>query len=82
MDARFRSWALRYPIVARDGRVTGWDDAGLRAVRSRAERLEIDVCRAAGITPEAVRRLAWTAAAFRAAREWGGSASGRDEDHR
>jgi hypothetical protein len=82
MDARFRSWALRYPTVAHDGRVPGWDDAGLRAVRSRAERLEIDVCRAAGIAPEAVRRLAWTGAAFRAAREAAASASGRVEDHR
>jgi hypothetical protein len=82
MDARFRSWAARYPIVAVGGRATGWDDEGLRAVRSRAERLEIDVCRAAGISPDAVRRLAWTGPAFRAAREREATASARRDDRR
>jgi len=56
MDARFASWSRRYPTL------------DMRAVRARADRLESDVCRAAGIEPADVRRLAWTGAAFRAAR--------------
>ena len=60
MDSRFASWRRRYP--------TGWTETDLRAVRARAERLETDVCRAAGIEPTDVRRLAWTGAALRAAR--------------
>ena len=60
MAARFASWRQRYP--------DGWDELTWRAVRSRAERLEAEVCRAAGITPAEVRRLPWTADAFRAAR--------------
>jgi hypothetical protein len=60
MAARFTSWRRRYP--------DGWDELTWRAVRSRAERLESEVCRAAGITPAEVRRLPWTAAAIRAAR--------------
>jgi len=60
MEARFASWRRRYP--------DGWDDATWRAVRARAERLEADVCRAAGIEPDDVRRLPWTAEAFRVAR--------------
>jgi len=61
MDARFASWQRRYP--------TAWSDADRRAVRARAERLEADVCRAAGVEPAGVRRLAWTRAAIRAVRE-------------
>jgi hypothetical protein len=60
MAARFASWRWRHP--------DRWDDATWRAVRARAERLEGEVCRAAGITPAEVRRLSWTADAFRAAR--------------
>ncbi len=60
MAARFASWRKRYP--------DGWDELTWRAVRARAERLEAEVCRAAGITPAEVRRLPWTADAFRAAR--------------
>ena len=60
MDARFASWRRRYP--------DGWDETTWRAVRARAERLEAEVCRAAGIEPSGVRRLAWTSAALRAAR--------------
>ena len=59
MAARFASWRRRYP--------DGWDEATWRAVRARAERLEAEVCRAAGIEPADVRRLTWTAAALRAA---------------
>ncbi len=60
MDARFAAWRRRYP--------GSWDDATWRAVRSRAAHLETDVCRAAGIEPDEVGRLAWTADALRAAR--------------
>ncbi len=61
MDARFGSWRRRYPAA--------WTDADLRAVRARADRLEADVCRAAGVAPAEVARLAWTGAALRTARE-------------
>jgi hypothetical protein len=67
MDARFASWQRRYPRLDADGRNVGWDAAELRAVRARADRLEADVCRAAGIAPDQVRRLAWTGAALDAA---------------
>lgn len=59
MDARFASWHRRY------GR---WDDAVSSEVRARAARLEGDVCRAAGVVPAEVRRLAWTGRAIRAAK--------------
>jgi hypothetical protein len=67
MDDRFASWRRRYPPSApeHDG---AWDDATFAAVRRRAERLETDVCRAAGVAPEGVRRLGWTGAAMVAAR--------------
>jgi hypothetical protein len=63
MDARFASWRRRYP--------GGWDDTTWRAVRARADRLEAEVCRAAGIEPADVRRLPWVAEALRAARSGG-----------
>lgn len=69
MDERFASWSRRYPRLDVDGREVGWDAAELRAVRARADRLEADVCRAAGVAPGDVRRLAWTGRALRAARE-------------
>jgi hypothetical protein len=72
MDARFASWRRRYPPTdaapTRDG---AWDEATFAAVRRRAARLEVDVCRAAGIAPADVRRLAWTGRAIRAARTAG-----------
>ena len=60
MAARFASWRRRYP--------GGWDEPTWRAVQARADRLEAEVCRAAGITPNEVRRLSWTTEALRAAR--------------
>jgi putative nucleotidyltransferase with HDIG domain len=60
MDARFASWGRRYPA--------GWDEATATTVRARAARLEADICRAAGVRPEEVRRLAWTGRALRTAR--------------
>jgi hypothetical protein len=69
MDARFASWARRYPRSDVAGGSVTWNDDQLRTVRARADRLEADVCRAAGVAPADVRRLAWTGAALRAARD-------------
>ena len=63
MADRFASWERRYPD---DG--GGWTAEKRVEVRRRAERLEADVCRAAGVAPHEVRRLAWTGRALRAAR--------------
>jgi len=68
LDERFASWRRRYPDRVVDGRREGWDEATWQAVRIRAGRLEADVCRAARIRPDEVRRLAWTGDALRAAR--------------
>lgn len=59
MAARFASWQRRY--------ANGWSADEATAVIVRARRLEADVCRAAGVTPEDVRRLAWTGPALQAA---------------
>ncbi len=58
-------WAATPGASQRGG---GWDEATFRLVRQRADRLEADVCAAAGVRPEEVRRLAWTGRALRAAR--------------
>ena len=59
MDARFASWRQRYPRVSvADGQDAGWEDDALKAVRRRADRLEADVCRAAGIEPSEVGQSA------------------------
>jgi hypothetical protein len=68
MDARFASWRRRYREPATDGPGASREDAAWRAVRARADRLEADVCRAAGVAPAEVRRLAWTGNALRTAR--------------
>jgi hypothetical protein len=63
MDARFAEWARRY------GRAR---DPGTAArARTRADHLEADVCRAAGVRPDELRRLRWTGPALRAARALG-----------
>lgn len=46
----------------------GWGAETARRVRQRADALEAEVCRAAGVAPHEVRRLRWTGPAFRAAR--------------
>jgi hypothetical protein len=67
MADRFASWERRFPPA--DGGPPGtWDAATVDRVRRRAQRLEQDVCRAADVRPEAVRRLAWTGRALAAAR--------------
>jgi len=63
MAERFASWERRYPD---DG--DGWTVAIRADVRRRAERLEADVCRAAGVRPGDIERLRWTGRALRAAR--------------
>lgn len=68
MEARFASWHRRYRARTSEGRELAWDAEAQRAARIRAERLEADVCRAAGIPPDEVRRLAWTGDALRSAR--------------
>jgi len=68
LDARFASWRRRYPRLDVEGRTVGWDDAVVEDVRRRVDRLEARVCEAAGVRPDEIRRLPWTAAALRAAR--------------
>jgi hypothetical protein len=60
MAERFASWSRRYPEA-------GWDHRSREAAWTRATRLEADVCRAAGVRPDEVRRLAWTGPALAAA---------------
>jgi hypothetical protein len=67
MAERFASWDRRYPGT--------WTAAERAAVRGGAARLEADVCRAAGIDPSAVRRLAWTGPALREARRQAAAAA-------
>ena len=66
MAERFASWRRRYP--------DGWDPATWAAVERRAQRLEQEVCRAAGVTPADVRRLHWTGDALRTAARAGAAA--------
>jgi len=75
MDARFESWRRRYGEPASDGRNAARDEDPWRAVRVRADRLQADVCRAAGVAPWEVGRLAWTGDALRAARRAAGAAA-------
>lgn len=75
MAARFASWRRRYPPTSGAFRKgppdpqEAWDAATFEAARIRADRLEADICRAAGVGPGDVRRLAWTDAAFRSVRK-------------
>lgn len=62
MSARFADWQRRY------GDERGWGGSQRGLAWQRALRLEADVCRAAGVEPAGVRRLAWTGRAIRAAR--------------
>ncbi len=61
MSARFADWQRRY------GDERGWGGPERGLAWARAQRLEADVCRAAGVEPADVRRLAWTGRALRAA---------------
>jgi HD superfamily phosphodiesterase len=69
MAARFASWRRRYPPgsgrhVARTGG-TAWTEATMALVEDRARALEDEVCAAAGVCPEQVRRLRWSRPALR-----------------
>jgi hypothetical protein len=65
MAARFAEWTRRYPEGAE---WHGWTGEEADSVRRRAARLEAAACAYAGVTPAAVRRLAWTGRALAAAR--------------
>lgn len=65
MAARFASWDRRYP--------GGWPGETPGVAWANARRLEVRVCELAGVEPEAVRRLAWTGPALRAARAASGA---------
>jgi HD domain-containing protein len=78
MDARFDSWRRRYAAPASDRRTPARDETAWRGVRARADRLEADVCQAAGVEPWQVRRLAWTGGALRAARRSAAVAARRE----
>jgi len=58
MSRRFLRWERRHPELK----------ASLARARERAEALEREVCEAAGISPQAVRRLRWVATAMARAR--------------
>jgi hypothetical protein len=60
MSARFADWERRYPEYRQS----------LERARPRADRLEREVCRAAGVRAEEVARLAWVRRALDAARGW------------
>jgi len=70
MVARFADWERQHPPVdataeAGSGPNDPWTRETLARIRTRAWRLEADVCRAAGVDPSEVRRLSWTGAALR-----------------
>ena len=54
MASRFAEWGRRYPDFA----------PGLAVARPRANRLEREVCDAAGVRPDEIRRLRWVADAW------------------
>jgi hypothetical protein len=62
MSARFADWQRRY------GNDRGWGGPERGLAWSRAQHLEADVCRAAGVRPAAVGRLRWTGRAIEMAR--------------
>jgi putative nucleotidyltransferase with HDIG domain len=68
MDARFAIWRRKY-AVAPAGSGAVWGEDRLGEIRARADRLETEICRAAGVAPNRVARLRWTERAFAAARE-------------
>jgi hypothetical protein len=71
MAGRFAEWTRRYPEGA-DWH--GWSGVEAATVRRRAARLEAAACALAGVTPAAVRRLAWTGRAVAVAARGRGAA--------
>lgn len=76
MADRFTDWTRRYPKSAG---WHGWSGAEASAVRRRAERLEAAACALAGVAPDVVRRLPWTAHALAAARASGAAGAWANE---
>jgi hypothetical protein len=69
MADRFASWERRYPPAERAARARGaWTQHTIAQVRERADEVERRACALAGVTPEAVARLRWTAPALAAVR--------------
>jgi hypothetical protein len=64
MAARFADWDRRFP--------DGWPAHERERIQALADELELRACSLAGVHPEEVRRLPWTARALGAAR--GGAA--------
>jgi hypothetical protein len=64
MEARFASWARRYPVAPSDVAAA----ERLARMRAGAAALEASVCGRAGIRPADVRRLTWTGRALEGAR--------------
>jgi putative nucleotidyltransferase with HDIG domain len=63
MSERFAIWRRKYrPAPAGSGEA--WSEDRLAEIAMRAERLERDVCDAAGVRPQDVARLRWTGRAF------------------
>jgi hypothetical protein len=77
MEQRFGSWRRRYPITPAEARAgegdprppkrAAWTDEEVARIQSRAEELELEVCRAAGIEPPDVHRLRWSRRSLREA---------------
>jgi putative nucleotidyltransferase with HDIG domain len=67
MDARFAIWRRKYR-VAPAGSGKAWSTDRIDEIRRRADRLEAEICGAAGVEPKRVSRLRWTSRAFVAAR--------------
>jgi putative nucleotidyltransferase with HDIG domain len=70
MSQRFAIWHRKYRL-APAGSVHAWSEDRVAQTTARAERLEADVCRAAGIEPDQVGRLRWTSRALAEARKGG-----------
>ena len=68
MEKRFAIWRRKYS-VAPAGSGNAWSQDRLQEIRERADRLEHEICSAAGVVPHRVRRLRWTARALGAARQ-------------
>jgi hypothetical protein len=68
MDTRFAIWRRKY-AVSPAGSGAAWSEDRLADIRKRADRLEADICRAAGVAPSRVGRLRWTARAIASVRD-------------
>jgi hypothetical protein len=67
MDVRFAIWRRKYAL-APAGSGGAWSQDRMAEIRERADRLEAEICAAAGVDPRGVRRLRWTVHALAAAR--------------